>query len=483
MLLLHCLTNGEYGFHRDELAVLDDARRLAWGYVGYPPLTPFVARMALDTFGPSLIGVRFFSALAQSGAILLTGLMARELGGSRAAQLLAGAAVAIAPLSLIQGALFQYVSFDYLWWVFIGYFALRLLNSGDPRWWLAIGAAIGLGMMTRYTMGFLAAGVVAGVVLTENRRHLLSPWLWTGVALSLLLFLPNLIWQIQHDFVSLDHLRTIHARDVRIGRTEGYLKEQLVVCANLVTLPWWLAGLWFYFLPPQGRRYRLIGWIYLVPFLLFLAMRGRSYYLAPAYPTLFAAGAVAWEKWLPSLRAGMARLVKSVTWSSVAIGGIAFGAVVLPVAPVNSDVWKLSSRLHDNFVEEIGWQELTQTVASIRAALPPEDKLGAGVLAGNYGEAGAINLYGTVYGLPEAISGINSYRLRGYGNPPPRTLIVLGFSRDTVEQLFGTCTLAGRLTNRFGVANEETRGHPDVFICRVPSDAWPRLWDRLPRFA
>jgi 4-amino-4-deoxy-L-arabinose transferase-like glycosyltransferase len=394
MLLLHCVTNSEYGFHRDELAVLDDARRLGWGYVGYPPLMPFVAKMALDAFGPSLAGVRFFSALSQSSAILLTGLMARELGGSRTAQLLAGAAVAIAPLSLIQGALFQYLSFDYLWWVFTGYFALRLLNSGEPRWWLAIGAAIGLGMMTRYTMGFLAVGVVAGVVLTKVRRHLLSPWLWGGAALSLLLFLPNLIWQVQHDFVSLDHLWAIHARDVRIGRTEGYLKEQLVVCANLVTLPLWVAGLWFYFLLPEGRRYRLIGWMYLVPFLLFLAMQGRSYYLAPAYPMLFAAGAVVWETWLPSLRVGMVRLVKSVTWSSLAIGGVAFGAVVLPVAPVNSDLWKLSSKLHDNFVEEIGWQELTQTIASIRAALPPEDKLGAGVLAGNYGEAGAINLYG-----------------------------------------------------------------------------------------
>ena len=482
MLLLHCLTNGEYGFHRDELAVVDDARRLSWGYVGYPPLMPFVASIALDAFGPSLIGVRLFSALAQSGAIVLTGLMARELGGSRPAQLLAGAAVAIAPLSLIQGALFQYVSFDYLWWVFTAYFTLRLLNSDDPRWWLAIGAAIGLGIMTRYTMGFLAVGVVAGVVLTQTRRHLLTPWLWGGVALSLLLFLPNLIWQVQHDFVSLDHLRSIHARDVRIGRTEGFLREQFFGCANLVTLPWWVAGLWFYFLPPEGRRYRLVGWMYLVPFLLFLVMRGRSYYLAPAYPMLFAAGAVVWEKWLPSLRAEMARLVKFVTWSSLAIGGVAFGAVMLPVAPVNSDLWKLSSKLHDNFAEEIGWQELIQTIADIRTALPPEDRVSAGVLAGNYGEAGAIDLYGAAYGLPEAISGINSYGLRGYGNPPPQTLIVLGFSRNAVEQLFGTCTLAGRITNRFGVANEETRDHPDVFICRVPSHAWPILWDRLPRF-
>lgn len=483
MLLVHCLTNGEYGFHRDELAVLDDAGRLAWGYVAYPPITPFIASIALDAFGASSTGLRFFSALAQSGAILLAGLMARELGGSRTAQLLAGAAVAIAPISLIQGALFQYVSFDYFWWVLAAYLALRLINSGDPRWWFAIGAVIGLGMMTRYTMGFFALGIAAAVVLTDNRRHLASPWLWGGVAVSLLMFLPNFIWQAQHDFVALDHLRAIHARDVRIGRTEGYLKEQFFVCANLVTLPLWVAGLWFYFRRPEGRRYRMLGWMYVVPFLLFLAAQGRSYYLGPAYPMLFAAGAGVWEKWSPSLHERTALLVKAVTWGSVAIGGVVFGAVMLPVAPVNSDLWKLTSSLHDDFVEEIGWPELAQTVASIRDSLPSEERAGVGVLAGNYGEAGAIDLYGVAYGLPTVISGINSYRLRGYGNPPPRTLIVLGFSHRGVEGLIGNCTLAGQLGNRFGVLNEESRYHPNIFVCHVPKEAWPQLWDRLPRFA
>src|SRR5919198_1674747 len=201
-ILLHTLTNGQYGFHRDELAMLDDARYLAWGYVAYPPVTPLIARVALDLFGPSLIGVRFFSALAQSVAMVLTGLMARELDGSRSTQALVALAVAIAPLSLAQGALFQYVSFDYLWWVLIAYLMIRLLKSEGPRWWLGIGATIGLGMMTKYTMAFYLAGIIAGVVCTKARRYLASPWLWGGVALSLLVFLPNLMWQVQHDFIS-----------------------------------------------------------------------------------------------------------------------------------------------------------------------------------------------------------------------------------------------------------------------------------------
>ncbi|HXV41973.1 MAG TPA: glycosyltransferase family 39 protein, partial [Anaerolineae bacterium] len=165
-LCLHILTNNQYGFHRDELATLDDARYLALGYVAYPPVTPFIARVALELFGPSLVGVRLFSALAQSSAMVLAGLMARELGGARLAQIVTALAVAIAPISLIQGALFQYVSFDYLWWVLIAYLTIRLLKSEDPRWWLGIGVVIGLGMMTKYTMIFLVAGIIGGVILT-----------------------------------------------------------------------------------------------------------------------------------------------------------------------------------------------------------------------------------------------------------------------------------------------------------------------------
>ena len=482
LLLLHCLTNGRYGFHRDELATLDDARDLAWGYVGYPPVTPSVGRLALELFGPSLVGVRFFSALAMSCGIVLAGLMAQELGGSRTAQLVTSLAVAIAPLSLIQGALFQYVSFDYLWWVLTAYLTLRLLKSEDLRWWLGIGAAAGLGAMTKYTMAFLIAGVAVGVLATKARRHLASPWLWGGVALCLFVFLPNLLWQLRHDFVSLDHLRAIHARDIRIGRTAGFLSEQLSVPANPVTIPFWTAGLGFYFLMPVGRPYRMLGWMYLVPLFLFIVMQGRSYYLAPAYPMLIAAGVIVWEQWLSSLRARTARLVRAITWGALAVGGVALAAVMLPVAPVNSSLWKVSSEVHDNFVEEIGWQDLTREVAGIYAALPAEQKAGTRVLAGNYGEAGAINLYGPAYDLPQAISAVNSYHLRGYGHSPPQTVIVLGFAPQDIQQLFMSCYLAGRVTNRYGVVNEETRDHPEIFVCRAPRVSWPALWERLPRF-
>jgi len=222
-LVIHCATNWQYGFHRDELGVLDDARFLDWGYVSYPPFTPFVARVALILFGPSLVGLRFFTALAQSMAMIFAGLMARELGGRRWAQAVAALATAISPVAISMGTMFQYISFDFLWWVMAAYFLVRLLREDDPRWWLAIGAILGLGMMTKYTMIFFIAGLGAGVMLTSARRYLTSGWLWAGAALSLAIFLPNLIWQMQHHFISLAFLNHIHARDVRIGRTDGFL--------------------------------------------------------------------------------------------------------------------------------------------------------------------------------------------------------------------------------------------------------------------
>lgn len=480
-LALHIATGGQYGWHRDELATLDDARYLAWGYVAYPPVTPAIARLALELFGESLRGVRFFSALAQVGVMVLAGLMAREMGGARTAQVMAALATGIAGVSMAMGVQFMYVSFDLLWWVLAAYFILRRLSTDDPRWWLAVGGAIGLGMMTKYTMGVWVIAIVVGVLLTPLRRDLRRAWLWGGVGLSLLIFLPNLVWQMQHDFISLEFLGSIHARDVRIGRTEDFLLEQPLFCINLLTLPLAAAGL-VHFFRPAGKRYRVLGWMFVVAFGLFWALQGRSYYLAPAYPMLLAAGSVVWVRWLAARTARQRRIGLGVTWSGLALGALISAAIVLPIFPIQSPMWLVVNDIYDLYREQIGWPELTEQVAALYAALPAEEQAKTGILTGNYGEAGAINLYGPGYGLPTAISGVNSYWLRGYGEPPPETLIVLGHHRDYVMQLFEQCEFAGPVTNRYGVHNEESDWYPGIFVCRGPRTPWPELWPRLRHF-
>ena len=475
-VLLHTLVNAKYGFHRDELLTLDNARHLAWGYVVYPPLTPFLGRVSLELFGTSLKGFRFFAALSQGLVLLFTGLAARELGGKREAQLVAALAVAIGGDSLVHGSFLSYTSFDYTCWVLVAYFVIRLLKSDDPRWWLAIGAAIGLGMMAKYAMAFLALGVVGGVLLTPARRYLRSPWLWCGTALAILVMLPNMIWQVQHQFVSLEFLKSIHARDIQRGWTDYFLLNQLWKNSSPVTVPIWGAGLWYLFGVAEGKRYRMLGWMYVIPLLAFLVARGRDYYLAPAYPMLLAAGAVWGECWLSSLNPRSAFTVRQITWRSFAVAGLSTAALTLPIAPLNSAWWRVANQVNGIFDSQVGWPDAVEKVARVRDSLPAQDQATLGILAGDDGEAGAVNLYGPAYGLPRAISGMNSNWLRGYGDPPPQTVIVVGEHRDFVERAFESCELAGRLTNRYGIENSSIDGYAEVFVCRHLREPWPEFW-------
>jgi hypothetical protein len=472
MVVLLFITNHGYGFHRDELATLDDARHLDWGYVAYPPVTPFFGWLSLHIFGESLPGFRFFATLATAAGTLLTGLMARQLGGGRVAQLLAiGGTLAF---SLAAGSLMQYVAFDYFCWILLIYFFIRLLQSDDQRWWVAIGAAIGLGMLTKYSMLFCVGGLAGAFAVAGRWRDLTSRWFWFGVLLSLLVFLPNLIWQLRNGFISLDFLRHIHERDIRIGRTRDFLPDQLKIA--LFGLPLALAGLWFFFGARAGRRFRPAGLFYLVPFILFVIARGRGYYLAAAYPLLYASGGVMVERWLEPRPRSMCKAVWALVLIGLAANLLVVLALVMPLAPINSSWGKKALQTNDDLAEEIGWPDLVEAVAAVRDSIPSEEHARLGILVGNYGEGGAINLYGPRFGLPAAIAGVNSFWTRGYGNPPPVTVVAIGLSRKFLEAKFASCQLAGHVQNRYGVLNEETREHPDIFICRGLRGSWDELW-------
>ncbi|MGB2886290.1 MAG: glycosyltransferase family 39 protein [Candidatus Acidiferrales bacterium] len=481
-MVLHIATDGQYGFHRDELQTLDDARHLDWGFVAYPPITPLIGRLELILFGTSLLGFRVFSAIAVSMIMVLAGLIAKELGGNCHVQVLAAVAAGISPVSLIQGAVFQYVSFDYLWGVTITYLLVRLLKSEDPHWWVPIGGALGLGMETRYTMGFLAPGIAGAALLTPARRFLRSGWLWIGVAVSILVFLPNLIWQMQHHFISLAFLSHLHARDLRQGRYSGFFREQLLICVNLVTAASTLLGLWFYFVCQQDRRYRFLGWTFVVTFVLFALAGSRSYYTAPLYPMLIAGGSVLFGDLLGRSRPAWSRLAYGVQWTAILIGGIAFALLVMPVAPIGSGLWRITSKMHDQFREEIGWPDLARSVADVYRSLSAEEQEHTGILTGNYGEAGALNLYGPALGLPHAMSLTNSFWYRGYDPRLPRIVILAGFDLDEGRKLFGSCVVAAKNTNPYGVENEESRDHPDILLCRNLRMPWPDYWERFRRF-
>ncbi len=471
--LLHLATNGRYGFHRDELQFLSDARHLDWGFVAYPPLTPFVERIGLELFGLSMVGLRLFSVLSQAALIVFTGLMARELGGGRLAQGTAALAVALSPMPLFEGTEFQYGTFDYLWWALVAYFTIRLLKSENPRWWLAIGATIGLGLQTKYTILFYALAMILGFLFAPARRLLANWWLLGGVAIALLIFLPNLLWQIRHDFITFHFLQFIHLRDVRWGRGNQFIFKQFFVCANLWAAPLWIVGLLCFL---RSTRFRPLAWMYLLPLAYFWTVKGVFYYLAPAYPMLIAMGAAEGERWVAKLSKAWRLVVEIVFFQGIVVAGAYAIALIVPLT-TSGPLMHYALEQNEGLREEIGWNELVRTVAQIRDSLPPGQQAHLGITTDNYGEYGAIDILGPGYGLPSPIGTTNSEWLRGYPTPQPTTIIALGLQPEEADRIFTNCRLAGHNGNSEGVHNEESQYHPYIFLCGPPRKPWPQLWN------
>jgi hypothetical protein len=219
--------------------------------------------------------------------------------------------------------------------------------------------------------------------------------------------------------------------------------------------------------------------MFVVPLALFVIAKARAYYLAPAYPMLYAAGSVWGEECLTGMRIAWARVIRAAAWTALVADLVLAAAIALPIEPINSKWFRIAVNINGDYRDEIGWPEFVQTVAKIRDSLPEAERAYTAVLSANYGEAGAINLFGPQYGLPPAISGGNSFWAHGYGDPPPETVIVTGFSRRFVERNFTSCQFVAKSWNGYGVENEETRDHPDIFVCRGLKQSWPDFWKKF----
>jgi 4-amino-4-deoxy-L-arabinose transferase-like glycosyltransferase len=475
---IHVAFSGRYGFHRDELLSYSNAMHLDWCYVVYAPLTAWLARVELVAFGPNLVGYRLLPAVAIGLVSVLAGLIARAMGGGRRAMLVAAVAAGIAGPICFAGSFLSYMSFDVLWWVLVAWATARLLETEDARWWIAIGAGMGLGLLTKYTIVFFAVGLLGGMLLTPNRRYFRSVWFWCGVGVALVMALPVIVWQFQHHFAALAWMKSIHARDVSRGMTDHFIPSQFWNTTSPVTVPIWIAGLWFLFRTREGKPFRMLGWMYVITLILFVIARGREYYIAPAYPMLMAAGTVWGENWVYSKRPSAQRRITRAVWISLTVSALTVFALTLPIAPIQSAWWRLADATanHQSFSMQIGWPELVATVAGVRDSLPTEDRSEVGVLAADEGEAGAVNMYGRAYGLPEAISGMNSNWLRGYGNPPPQTVIAVGFKRAEVDKIFATCEVAGQISTPYGVVNMAIADRAQIYVCRNIREPWPEFW-------
>ena len=289
--IVHMIANTNYGFHRDELQFISDSRHLSGGFVAYPPFTAFMGFLSRTLFGESLVSYRFFSALAHSVILFAAGLIARDLGGKRFARTLSAIACASSPVLLFSGSVLMYMVYDYVWWTFTAFFFIKILR-GSPRYWIGVGIAVGFGMMTKYSIIFLVIGIAIALLCVPERKLLLNRYFVIGVGVSLLIFLPNLLWLIRHNFITYDFLKHIHARDIAWGRTRGFFADQVSDCAGYAAVPLALAGAWALVTKREMKRFRCAAIWTVAVVLIFALLKGRGYYTAALYIPVIAAGSV-----------------------------------------------------------------------------------------------------------------------------------------------------------------------------------------------
>lgn len=483
-LLIQFAGVNHYGFFRDELYYMACGEHLAWGYVDQPPLIAFVAWFARHTLGTSLFATRLIPVLAGGAVVYLTGCVARDLGGGVFAQFLAATAILLAPACLAFDSFFSMNAFEPLFWLLCAWIAILIVKGASPKLWLAFGAVAGLGLENKHSMLVFGFALVVGLLLSGQARAFRSKWIWIGGAIAVAIFLPNLLWEARHGWPQIQVVRNAQQyKNVQITPAR-FLFEQILFLQPLA-FPIWMAGLIWYFASPEGKRFRFLGWAYLMVMVIFIGLDGKSYYALPVYPVLMAAGGVALEKLFALPKRRWLAVAYSAPLVIVGMLTIPFGVPVLPVdtflryssmvpyAHAVKTERDATADLPQLYADMFGWENMAQQIGRVYHDLPQAEQQECAILAGNYGEAGAIDHYGPALGLPKAISGHNSYYDWGVRSYPGSCVIVFGEGADNYKQYFGESNLVATISDPYvGVAERNVH----VYVCRKPSVPLASLW-------
>ena len=488
-LIFHLAFSSGYGYFRDEFYYIACGEHLDWGYVDQPPLTPLLALITRALLGDSLLALRFFPAVAGAVLVFLTGLMARELGGGRFAQGLAAVATLAAPTYIANDHIFTVNAFDHVFWALGAYLVIRIVKEDNPKLWLVFGLVAGIGLQNKISVLFFGFGIFVALLLTAHRKYFLSKWLWFGGAVAFVIFLPYVLWQVQHDWPMLELLRRGQLyKNYPLSPFE-FLQGQFIEM-HPFNLPIWLAGLYFYLVSKQGKRYRVLGWTYVVILVVFLILKAKPYYFAPAYPMLLAAGAFTIETFV---RERQWNWLKPATVTLLLLGGAAVAPLAMPLLPVETYIRYQRflgieppkterhrfGKLPQLYADMFGWQEMVATVAKVYNSLPPEERAKCAIFTNNYGEAGAIDFFGGKYGLPKAISGHNNYWLWGPGNYAGEIVITVGPRLEDVKKAFDQVELGATHVNEYAMPYESDL---PIYICRKPKMSLPEVWPRTKNY-
>lgn len=495
-LIFHSYFNNQYGYFRDEFDYLSCGDHLQWGYVDQPPLIPFLIHFCRAVLGDSLRSIRFIPALASSLLVVQSALLARELGARLYALLLTAICVVIAPQYLSNGSLLTTNCLEPNLWMGCAWFAILAVKRQNPRYWVWFGVVAGIGMQEKYSIAVFGLGIVMGLLLTEQRRVFLNQWIWIGGAAAFLIFLPNILWNIHYHWPFVQLMRAIKAegRDVVLGPIDFFVQQTLLL--DPITVPIWLAGLFGLLFSQQLRPYRMLGWCYLVCYVVFDVLNGKSYYLAPIYPMLLAAGAIVIQAALDGREGGRPRL----QWLKPAIVVVllASGAHLMPITvPVLSPEgfhaytktlpFRLPVTEHSHahaplpqwYSDQFGWKEIADETEVAWNRIPAGERPDCGIFAQDYGQAGAIDFFGRKQGLPGAMSGDRTYWLWGPHGYSGNCMIVLDDREDVLQRYWENVELVGiSAPNTYALEQQIP-----VFICKGKRfDSWTNVWPHLKRW-
>ena len=485
-VVLYLIAAPNYGYFRDEFYYLACGEHPAWGYVDQPPMIAWMAWLLQHTIGTSLYAIRLLPMLADVGAIVMTGVLARQLGGRRWAMFLSALAVLVGPIFLGLSHLFTMNAFDPLLWVLLAWLLVKQVDTGNEKLWLWVGLLFGVTLLNKYGIVFLLPGLLVGVLATPLRKSLAKPWLWAGLALATVVALPNFLWQRHWNYPFYQLLRNIRRGPRNVMKPPfPYLWEQAqmigIIAAVLVVL-----GLWFYF-SARGRRYALLGWGFIGTLGLLMALKGKFYYVAPVYPMMFAAGAVCFEqlterRWRKLLRTAYPLILLAVA--------TLIAPTIIPILPVKSFI-TYSNRigiqqqkfenqqlgeLPQIYADMYGWEERVKIVADYYHALPPAEQRVTAIGAPDYGQAGAIDFFGPKYGLPKSISDNNNYWIWGPRDYHGESLILINEDDpDKYREMCQSLTLVACPANPYSRPDSNR----PIYHCRGLKTDLQQVWPKL----
>lgn len=485
-IIIHIIFINQYNYFRDELYYIACGNHLSFGYVDQPPLVAIIAFITTRILGESLLAIRIFSVIAGGLTVFITGTMTKQLGGSIFAQSLSSLMVMIAPVYLFLFHILSMNSFDLLFWTISLYILVKIITTENPKLWLWFGVSVGFGFENKISILFLLFGLAIGLILTPNRKYLKDKNFWFGAIIAFLISLPYLIWEIVNKFPTIEFMSNASTFKNAPLSPIDFLKEQILEM-NAVSFILMILALIYLFFVKESKQFRIFGWIYLAIFIFLISTRSKVYYLAPVFPLVFSFGALSLERTLQGKLLGK---IKYVFLILLLVSGIISAPLALPVLPVESLVNYINTIglapsagenskqgvLPQYFADMFGWENMANEVSKVYYTLTPEEQKKCSIYGKNYGEAGAIDFFGKRLGLPNAISGHNSYWHWGFDSTRNEILIVIGGKKEDHEKTFSDVKHAAIISDKYAMPNESNL---PIYICRGLKVNFNDVWKKV----